>query len=356
MKRILSIVLCAILVLTASGCGAAAKKRLSDTLPKTGDARPIVVGYYVNDAGHYDSLPSLKTHVNLINEIHPLWYHVSTDGSLKKEVNAEAVTVAHQNGIKVIPLVNLVPSQDTILSDQNAQKKVIAALVDEVKTNNYDGIDIDFEFFPVSQIKDFTADRDHLTAFMKNIHDEMTKMGKVTYMAVLPHVGASAEVGGIFNYQSLSPYLDRVTIMTYDYMEAHSTAGPVAPFDWVEKNIALALSQGFKADQLCLGVANYGYDWPVGSSGGFSKPSSEIMKQITMNGYEVKWSDQYQEPYYTYTDSSGNKREVWFENANTLKTKLDLVTKYKLAGISIWRLGYEDQNFWNTISENWGNK
>ncbi len=356
MKRILSLFICMILFITVPGCSGAAKKPLTDTNSKTGSTRPIIVGYYVNDVGHFDSLPSLKAHADLLNEIHPLWYHVATDGSLKKEVTPEAITVAHQNGIKVIPLVNLVPSQDAILLNQPAQDKLIANLVNEVKTNNYDGIDIDFEFFPVSKVKDFTVDRDKLTAFMKAVHAEMSKMGKVTYMAVLPHVGASTESGGIFNYANLDPYLDKVTIMTYDFKEAHSESGPVAPFDWVEKNIILAISQGFKPDQISLGVATYGYDWPVGQTGGFSKPTSEIMKQVAMKGYDVKWDEKHQEPYYMYTDSNGIKREVWFENERTLQTKIGLVDKYKLSGISIWRLGYEDQKFWDILVNNWGKK
>ena len=47
---------------------------------------------------------------------------------------------------------------------------------------------------------------------------------------------------------------------------------------------------------------------------------------------------------------------VWFENDATLKTKLDLVKKYKLAGIAIWRLGFEDQKFWDRIINTWGKK
>jgi spore germination protein YaaH len=354
MKRILSLFICMILIVGASGCSGASKKPLDPNAAAT--TRPIVVGYYANDAGQFDSLPSVKAHSNLLNEIHPLWYHVSPDGSLKKEINADAITVAHQNGIKVIPLVNLVPSQDAILLNQPAQDKLMTNLVNEVKTNNYDGIDIDFEFFPTTAIKDFTVDRDKLTAFMKNLHAQMSSMGKVTYMAVVPHVGSSDAAGGVFNYANLDPYLDKVTIMTYDFKETHSTSGPVAPFDWVEQNINTAIKQGFKPEQISLGVATYGYDWPVGQTGGFSIPTSEIMKEVSSKGYNVKWSDKYQEPYYTYTDSAGIPREVWFENAKTLQTKIDLVNKYKLAGISIWRLGYEDQKFWDIISTNWGTK
>ena len=51
MKRILSIFICMILVVTASGCSAGAKKRLTETIPKTMITRPTIGGYYVNDVG-----------------------------------------------------------------------------------------------------------------------------------------------------------------------------------------------------------------------------------------------------------------------------------------------------------------
>lgn len=351
MKKAAALLLCILILTATAGCSKTGKKPFYIK-----PTRPIVVGYYANDIGGYDSLPSLKAHADLLNEIHPLWYHVNPDGSLIKEINYDAIKAARSNGIKIIPLVNVVPSQDAVLLSEAAQDRVIANLVQEVKANNFSGIDIDFEFFPASQIKDFTVDRDQLTRFMQKIYPQMKGMGKLTYMAVLPHVGSSPEVGGVFDYGALTRYLDKVTIMTYDYDEAHGPPGPVAPFSWVESNIQEAIRQGFKPGKLSLGVAIYGYDWPAGEAGGFSKPTSEIMKQVSMNGYQVKWSDVYQEPYYEYTDNYGTKRVVWFENEFTLQTKIDLVKKYKLAGVSIWRLGYEDPMFWQKIRDNWGKK
>jgi spore germination protein YaaH len=353
MKKILTFFVCIILITAVFGCASKSNKPFLKTGMKN---RPLVVGYYVNDPNGYNSLHSLQNHAALLNEIHPLWYHVKTDGSLQKEVNPQAITFAHKNNIKVIPLVNLVPSQDAILLNPSLQDKAIANLVQEVKANNYDGIDIDFEFLPVSGHKDFNVDRDQLTIFMKKLHAQMKNLGKETHMAVLPHIGTAQGLAIVYNYAELAPYVTRVALMCYDYKESSSPPGPVAPFSWVERNIATALQQGFRPEQISLGVATYGYDWPVNKVGGFARPSIQIMQQIMQKGYTVKWSNQYQEPYFTYTDQSGITREVWFENAATLQTKINLVKKYKISGISIWRLGYEDQKFWNKILSNWGKK
>jgi len=43
--------------------------------------------------------------------------------------------------------------------------------------------------------------------------------------------------------------------------------------------------------------------------------------------------------------------EVWIENHVSLKPKLELVDKYDLGGIAIWRLGKEDPDNWRVIRE-----
>ncbi len=347
-RKFATLSICLLLMLSVGGC-AAERKPLFKT-------RPGVDAYYISEPGGIDSWPSLQAHADLLNEISPLWYHVKPDGSLQKEVNPQALAFAQQHKIKVLPLVNLVPSQDAILLDPAAQDRAIANLTQEVQTHKYDGIDIDFEFIPDSKHKDFSIDRDKMTVFMKKIYTKMSNMQKETHMAVLPHVGVPSEMAGVYDYGALAPYLTKVTIMCYDHSQAGSPPGPVAPFSWVEQNITTAIKQGFKPEQICLGVATYGYDWPAGQSGGFSRPTKEIAKQAAVKGYQVKWNDKYQEPYYTYPGEGGSERVVWFENEATLQTKLDLVKKYNLAGVCIWRLGFENQKFWDRIATTWGKK
>lgn len=346
-----------ILIATPLGCLTQNNKtRPAPTNRQQQQKRPDVGGFYVNEPGGFDSLPSLKAHSNILNEIYPLWYHVRPDGSLQEEPNQEAITFAKQNKIKIFPLINVVPNKDAVLLDPKARANAIANIVRVVKTNNYDGVDIDFEFVPETGKKDFSGDRTQMTGFMSALQAELKKLGKMTHMAVLPKVGVSPEMTGIYDYSALAPIVDKVTVMCYDHSQEGSPPGPLAPFHWVEQNITTAIKQGFKPSQICLGVATYGYDWPAGKSGGFSSPSKKILQDAARKGHEIKWSDQHQEPYYIYRNPDGTAREVWFENSATLQTKIKLVNRYKLVGVCVWRLGYEDPKFWATLEKNWGKK
>ncbi|MEL7658324.1 MAG: glycoside hydrolase, partial [Bacillota bacterium] len=43
-----------------------------------------------------------------------------------------------------------------------------------------------------------------------------------------------------------------------------------------------------------------------------------------------------QSPFYEYIDDQGRQHVVWFEDARSMKAKLDLVNEYDLAGIGFW--------------------
>ena len=138
---------------------------------------------------------------------------------------------------------------------------------------------------------------------------------------------------------------------------AGSPPGPVSPHEWVESNIKNALSEGFKPEQICFGVATYGYDWPQAKAGGYSSPTKEILGKAKTRGVEVKWDKKFHEPYYVYKEpTTGITREVWFESSHTLKEKIALAKKYNVGGICIWRLGFETPSFWDELGKDIGTR
>jgi Predicted glycosyl hydrolase len=91
----------------------------------------------------------------------------------------------------------------------------------------------------------------------------------------------------------------------------------------------------------------YGYDWS--SNGTKAYGISGIYNLASTYRAIIKWDSVSQSPYFTYTDASGISHTVWFENAQSLNYKLDLVNSYNLSGIAIWRLGLENADYWTNI-------
>ena len=46
---------------------------------------------------------------------------------------------------------------------------------------------------------------------------------------------------------------------------------------------------------------------------------------------------------------------IWLEDAQSVAEKVKLVSKYDLAGVSAWKLGFENNGIWQVISDNLNN-
>ena len=52
--------------------------------------------------------------------------------------------------------------------------------------------------------------------------------------------------------------------------------------------------------------------------------------------------------------TKGALHHVWFENSSSISQKVNLINRYELAGISLWRLGMEDAGLWPLLRSRWG--
>jgi spore germination protein YaaH len=135
--------------------------------------------------------------------------------------------------------------------------------------------------------------------------------------------------------------------MTYDYSWEDSPPGPVAPAGWVEEVIAWTITQ-IPAAKVILGIVLLGYDWADGP--GATIDYQQATAAAAAHSVTLRRSAD-GSPWFAYRDSSGVRHEVWYEDATSVRTKLDLVSRYGLGGAFFWRLGGEDPNLWRAVRE-----
>ncbi len=302
-----------------------------------------VLGFHVNWlTPEANSYTSLKENWQDIDIIAPFWYTVNPDGDIITRYGGhqyEVDSFAKNRNIKVIPLINNNQKNNMILVNPSTRTKAVNNIVDLVEKYKYDGVNIDFEHLP-------PYTRNSYTAFIKELSGKLRKNNKLLTISVFPKIDVPLDLQGAYDYAALGPLVDRLVIMTYDKNWSTGPAGPIAPIDWVEKNIRYSLEY-IPAHKILLGIANYGYDWP--SSGVAQDISAKkALKIAGERDAEIKWHTKFQSPYFYYWDK-GQKHEVWFETGNSMAFKLELVNKYNLQGIAIWRLGNENDDFWDNI-------
>ena len=91
-----------------------------------------------------------------------------------------------------------------------------------------------------------------------------------------------------------------------------------------------------------MGIPNYGYDWTLPYVKGESRADSisnvEAVDIARRYGVEIQFDDYAKAPYFNYTDQEGRGHEVWFEDAESIKEKLLLISEYNLRGAMYWNL------------------
>ncbi|MBS4214749.1 glycosyl hydrolase family 18 protein [Neobacillus rhizophilus] len=359
--RSFTIISLSLVLLLLSSCSQVQTKE-EDKKDKNKTPREIL-GFYTEQEGTYPgSQPTVNSQFKSLSSIAPFWYKLDdkSPGSLISSVPADhktkVIQSAHEKNLKVYMVVHNLFYEtvekgkevaSNVLDNDKNRDVFIQSLCNEVKQFNYDGINIDMENLNLS-------DRDSFSLMIKKLSDALHRDGKVVTVSVPANTGDSRANpwSPWFDYEKLGQYSDGLMIMTYDEHNPRTKPGSTASVDWTKATIRYALKQKVPPAKILLGIAGYGWDWDATTEGEARYTSyEELMGQKTKYKAKVKWDSRSQTPNFSYVDEEQHSHQVWFENSDSLRYKLDLVEKYNLRGIGIWRLGLEDPKYWTTIPE-----
>jgi len=331
------------------------------------------------------SLPAAINNADLIKEVMPFWYTLKFDGKNQKAVVTDLYTPANPSvpmaqtvgalrnaGFSLIPTITDGTAKDILaglLAKPASRTQIVQAITTMVATNNYDGVDLDFEGFAfVDSNSTWSKTAPLWTAFIKELstalHDQK-KILSVSTPYVLDPKGAQKGYY-VYAWAAIAPYIDRLRIMTYDYSVAK--VGPLGPITWTERTLQYAVSV-MPASKVFIGIAGYGRDWVTAVSGvcpanvasvikGGAKAATFVMRdaQTLAASYGVTpvFNEQYGEMTFSYqkvyngTTAAGlatsctAQRTAWYQDAKSFSLRAALVDKYRLGGIAEWTLGMEE--------------
>jgi len=227
----------------------------------------------------------------------------------------------------------------SILNDASAADNLISNLLKAMHGKGYVGLDVDFEFIK-------PQDRDAYSAFLAKCAAAMHKNGYTLSVAVPAKDADNAadSFTAAYDYAAIGRIADYVTLMTYDWGYATDGAMAVAPIGNVESTVKFAASK-MPPSKILMGLPNYGYDWPTKTgpqNPGRAISNADAVELARKFNQPISFDEKSQSPFFVYYDADGKRREVWFEDARSVKAKLTLVEKYGLAGVSMWTIN----KFW----------
>lgn len=223
----------------------------------------------------------------------------------------------------------------TILNNPNIQETFINNIINTLTSKNYSGVDVDFEYL-------YPSDKDAYTQFLTNLKASLNTIGKSLSVAVAPKYRDNQE-GLLYeahDYSAIGSIADRVIIMTYEWGYVYGEPMAISPLSEVEAVISYAVTR-IPSEKILMGMPNYAYDWVIPYQQGTSAntiTNTRALEIAIENGANIMFDTRSASPYFNYTDSDGRTRVVWFDDARSIDARLDLVTKYNLAGVSYWTI------------------
>ncbi|MBO5372185.1 MAG: glycosyl hydrolase family 18 [Lachnospiraceae bacterium] len=296
-----------------------------------------------------------------LNVVSPTWFYLNdNDGGLVNLASKDYVEYCHNQGIEVWALVSNLENEDVdtteVLSHTSKRSNVVNQLIAAAIEYNLDGINVDFEALN-------TEAKEGYIQFIRELSLKCENNGII--LSVDNYV--PTEYTAFYNRKEQANFADYIIMMGYDEHYAGSDEGSVASIGFVTQGIKDTLEE-VPAEQLILAAPLYTRIWALtpkeGVTGDSVESASEDFKaydvtseavgmqegwrRASVNGAEPVWSEEDGQYYAEYINDSVTYK-IWLEDTESMELRLQAAADKGLAGVSFWKLGFEDSSFWDTV-------
>jgi spore germination protein YaaH len=218
-----------------------------------------------------------------------------------------------------------------MLSDKDRRRQHCSAIVELAGRLGVSGVDIDYENLDYE-------DRDGFTTFIKELAAELDAQGLSLSVTVQSKTRPSRSRGpGAADWEGLCRSA-RLQIMLYNLHSGRTEPGPIATPAWIKDVLRYAGTQ-CPQERIVPVLKLIGIDW----SGDASRSAlyAEATSRAREHGVTIERDGESDAPFFRYTAPDGD-HTVYFEDAESIERKLDVIRSMGLTAVVFWRLGGED--------------
>ncbi|HEX3264144.1 MAG TPA: glycosyl hydrolase family 18 protein [Candidatus Limnocylindrales bacterium] len=244
--------------------------------------------------------------------------------------------------------------QAELLRSSTARATLAKQIAAAVRDRGADGANLDFE--PIA-----AGYADEFAALVRKVRAELSNVAKGYQLTF----DAMASIGNQPIAAATAPGgADAVFVMGYDYRTAGSAyAGSISPLSGPTYDLGDTIDAYLtkvSPSKIILGVPYYGRAWSTASStvhaptlsqakyGASAVPLYAQALEFALS-YGRHWDSLEQGPWTSYrkqtcTSTYGcvsSWRQLYYDDATSLKRRYDLVNREQLRGVGIWALGFE---------------
>lgn len=315
-------------------------------MSNTRDHKINLAWHDVASAAGNDTFSELMAGVKGVNVISPTWFALSdNEGNFTSFATHDYVTRAHDMGLEVWGLVDNFTNEgiDTyeILAGTSTRSYLINGLINTAQEYDLDGINIDFENISLDAGEPFVE-------FIRELSIPCRELGIVLSIDNYVPMGYTDH----YNRKEQGIVADYVIIMGYDeHYKGSAVAGSVASIDFVENGIANTVAQ-VPAEKVINAIPFYTRIWETKGTAVDSQAVGMELAQQYVRDHNITtvWDEQTCQNYGEY-QSGDSYYQVWLEDEDSIRVKLNIMDKYGIAGVAEWKLGFEIDPIWDVIEE-----
>jgi len=256
--------------------------------------------------------------------------------------DTDIVNIVNEYSARPVMLISTL-TEDGVFNNQlssrlfknpQAQDNLISNILENMRQKGYYALDIDFEFV-------LAEDADDYVDFVSKVSSALNNEGFKVFVSLAPKY-YTEQPGLLYqghDFPGLGAASDRSLLMTYEWGYTYGPPMAIAPLNKVKEVVDYAISQ-IPQEKILLGIPNYAYDWKLPYVKGESKAealSNVNAVDLAINTNSVIQFDQLASSPFFYYMENGTDHEVWFEDARSIFSKLELASS-ELRGVSFWNI------------------
>ena len=310
-----------------------------------GRDREIRLGFY--EGWDPNSWHSLKEHGGKLTHLGPDWLKlVDGTGELVASVDEDALALAREQGLVLMPLLRNLGDGDTWLPEAaegvingpaDRQDAFLARLIGLLHDMGAGGVVLDWQQVDPGY-------RANTSRFLARLATALHRERLELWLCV--SVGGELKA---FDLDALAPHVDRFVALLHDEHAESDQSGPIASREFFSGWLA-ALVEGYgRPEQWIVSHGSYGYDWPEGGRQAEQISFADVMSRAGRSALTpCEFHFPASNPHFEYEDG-GTVHTVWFLDAVTFLNQLTEARGHGAGGLAINRLGAEDPGLWQVL-------
>ncbi len=285
-----------------------------------------------------------------MNVIAPTWFSLcDEDGNFRSFGEKSYVDSAHSMGLQVWGVLdNFNYRNETksevneyeVLSSTTKRQRLVDGIVNAALNLGLDGINIDFE-----QVASDTGV--HYVQFLREMSVACRQKGLV--LSVDDYV--PFHFNEHYRLDIQGQVADYVIVMGYDeHWHGSGDPGSVASIEYVTNGITKTISE-VPAEKVINALPLYTIVWTTDGT-------TVTDEYLTMNNTAAFlnqinagpiWDETTCQNYLEW-QSGSELKQVWLEDVESIKVKLNVMGANEIGGVAVWRLGYGTPAIWELIN------